>query len=86
MRVTLGAELWFIGDHNRWFQVKVTKTYGHARTYRRVQIQATRKFDAEGQVPWPYLDGLDFAEGSKLYKRLRPLTARPSHPVSPSAT
>lgn len=83
MSYRAGTECWWIGDHNRWFRVRIVKVYGSAATYRRVVLQSVTGMDAEHQVPWPYPEGIDFAAGQKAFKRLRPLDARPLHPTRP---
>jgi hypothetical protein len=80
VRYTQGTECWFIGDHNRWFRVRIVRVYGARNTFRRVVLEAITGFDAEHQVPWPYEDGLAVTAGTKAYKRLRPIDARDVRP------
>ncbi len=72
MRFSAGQEVWFIGQHGRWYRCKLVE---HNR--RVTVLRSLTGFDAERQVPWPYPEELAFSSyQSVLYRRLRPASAR----------
>lgn len=74
--LSLGAHVWFIDNTGLWYELEVVGRAGSVG--RRVTFKPVTGWDSAHEVEWPYGDLLEFGLQSPMYRRLRPMTARPT--------
>lgn len=72
--LVVGAHVWFIDTNARWYELEVVERNGPRG--QRVTFKSVTGWDGGREVEWPYGHLLEFSTSSKLYLRLRHISAR----------